>query len=246
MTIRQIILFQTIIFISTIASRQAFGQTEHISFFKQKNYFSVGLGLMFNHPTLTNNNYNINRAFTNDRDLALSWFYFFNKHFGTQTKLDWTTQSVKYKYTDTSGAHRVHESFSYSKSGRYSLTLGLTYNFKASKNINFLLTLGPQFHLNKYTNPFDSTSHKYVGGLVQHNIRQTGFGFYFGLQTNYKINDRLCLFLNASYQRGFVKFREAIVGDINKTSTLNYFGSGPSVLIGVMFGRRQKPATTDE
>lgn len=234
MTLKQI-LVSTILFLFTGCF---FGQNT-LDFYKYKNYYSVGFGMMYNHPTITNNKFNIERAFTHDRSLTVYWHRLINKHIGTLFKFEWSTQSTRYKYTDTSGRQGIRSKFPYSNTGRFSLVTAVSYNFMASKKINLLLSFGPQFHLNKYTNPYDSTIVKYNGGLVTHNTRQAGFGFNLGLNIVYKVTDRLFIFLNPSYQRGFVKFREAIVGDLTRTSTLNYYGSGPSISIGITF--RLKP-----
>lgn len=206
--------------------------------FIKQNYFSVGGGYMFNQPVVNPNNNQISKTVTSDGDFNVNWFRFFNKHVGLLLKLDFTTQSTKYQSIDTNGQRKNSEHFSFSKSGRNSLTTAITYNFLASKKINLLVACGPQFHLNRYTNPYDSSDYRFNkqnGGKVSRNTRQNGIGAYLGLMVNYKVAKQIHLFVNPSYQVGFIKFREAKIGTPSNFSILNYYGTGPSLIFGIMF-----------
>ena len=212
-------------------------------FFSNKNYFAVSLGYIFNKPILAINNANIKPLFSADQNLNASWFYFFNKHFGFQMKLDFSTQSTRYATSDSTGNWNIKANHPYSKTGRNSLTTAITYNFLAAKHLNLLVACAPQFHLNRYTNPYDSADYRFNkqnGGLVSHNTRQTGFGIYLGLTISYKITEQVNLFVNPSYQRGFVKIRESKIGTPTNFSILGYYGSGPSIMIGILFCLKTK------
>jgi len=221
-----------------------FGQN-NTGYFKNKNYYSLGGGFIFNNPTVTENNFNIDKLYSNDKLFSLQWHHFYKIHFGTIIKIDWSNQSTRYGFK-TAEAYVIHTDYhNYLRSSRFSITPSFTYNFNATKKINFLLFLGPQLHVNKPLNQFDSTLLKFKGGDATHNIKQFGYGFNLGLSFNYKINDYFYLFLNPSYQRGFVVFREAIVGTSIQNSMINYNGTGPSIIIGATF-RRKPPKESEE
>ncbi len=222
----------------------SFGQ-KNANYFKNINYYSLGGGFMFNNPTVTNNNFNIIKRYSYDKTYSFQWHHFLSKHFGTLIKLDWSTQSTRYGYRSNNGSGTRASYPNYTRSARYSFIPSFTYNFNATKKINFLLWLGPQLHMNKRINQNDSTLIKFKGGDATHNIKQFGYGFNLGLSFNYKINDYFYLFLNPSYQRGFVVFREAIVGTSIQTSMINYNGTGPSIIIGATF-RRKPPKESEE
>lgn len=233
-----------IIALLTFSVQLCFGQ-KNANYFKNKDYYALGFGYMFNHPTIPENNFNIKRLYHYDKTLSFHWYHFFKTHFGSIVRVDWSNQSTKYSYKTTYGYIQHTDFHNYARHSRLSITPSFTYNFNASKKINFLIYLGPQLHVNMQLDKPDSTLIKFKGGEVTHNIKQVGYGFNLGLSFNYKIKDHIYLFLNPAYQRGFIVFREAIVGTNIQNSRINYNGTGPSVIGGIIF-RRKEPKKNEE
>jgi hypothetical protein len=113
-----------------------FGQ-KNVGYFKNKNYYSLGWGFMFNNPSVTENNYNIDKLYSYDKTFSFQWHHFLSTHFGTLVKLDWSTQSTRYGYRNSNGSVIRASYPNYTRTARYSVTPSFTYNFNATKKSTF-------------------------------------------------------------------------------------------------------------
>jgi hypothetical protein len=216
------------------------------NYYKEKNYISLSTGFLFNHPLLSHNAFNIRRAVSFDHQQAVAWFHFISKRAGWMLRAERSTQSVRYKYTDSISVRGTHKSFNTGwPHDRYTATLGISYNFMAARKLNFLLVAGPQVYNNRYVISPDSIPYKFKGPRFIYNTRHFGVGIYLGVHLVYRLSDRFLLFLQPSYQRGFVKIREAKVGWPSKYSVLSYYGSGTGISAGLLFYLKKKEATEE-
>ena len=218
------------------------GQRTPINVYKYKNYYGLAYGFFFHYPTQSNTTGNLHRAFSRDQVLTFSWHHFFEKRFGTLVKSDLANESVRYKYTDNTGAERTRENSIYykGKKGHYAFTLAMTYHFNVARKIDVLLSLGPQVHLNRYLPGIDSVV------FVHRNVRHIGIGFNFGVCAAYRIKDGFNVFINASIQRGFLTLREFMANDkAGNSARLSYSGNGPGLTIGLSFSPKLLARETD-
>jgi hypothetical protein len=230
------ILFAFSCVISSLSSQTS-------EFYESKNYFSLNTGFLFNHPIQQNKIDGVKRLASNDVNVSLSLYTFnnVNKHHGWQFRVGGGTQSVRFKIKDKNGFYSTSNTYS-GDDGNYLLNINKTYNVNLSKKINTLFSFGPILNLNRRTHLTDSLRMVRYSDFTAYNIKPLGFGLYAAANAVYHINSKLKFMISLSYQRGFIKYREARITNVTRTgeAIFNYYGSGASAMFGLLFNISKK------
>lgn len=217
--------------------------SQTVEFYENKNYVLVNTGLVFNHPIQQNKAEGIKRLASNDINFSLSLFTFnnSNKRHGWQYRVGGGTQSVRFKIKDKDGYYSTRSGYS-GGDGNYFLNINKTYNFNLSKKINALISFGPILLLNRQTNLSDSLKFAAYSDYIAYNINPIGFGFYTAANTAFYLTSKTKFIVSLSYQRGFIKYREARITNPSESNEVifNYYGSGAGLMIGLLFDITRK------
>lgn len=212
-------------------------------FYPSKNYFSINTGFLFNHPIQQNKVNGVKRLASNDVNISLSFYTFnnANNHHGWQFRVGGGTQSVRFKIKDKNGFYSTSNTYS-GEDGNYLLNINKTYNVNLSKKINTLFSFGPILNLNRRTHLTDSLRMVRYSDFTAYNIKPLGFGLYSAANFVFHINNKTKFMASLSYQRGFIKYREARISNISRTeeAIFNYYGSGLSAMFGLLFNISNK------
>lgn len=205
------------------------------SIYSKNVYAKFTLGLKHHQPIVSKSPY-FKIGFIPDLVAEIGILTFSSKKHGWQFMFSGNTKNFAVKLKDTiPGSYTKEKEWGFSK-WYYQLTINKSYNFNLSKNINSIVCAGPALYLNNNDN--DSLIQQNFERTFIQNTKSFGIGVDLSVMLNKKISDRSIISLTFGYQRGFVNFLNLnIVNHYynNNRTFANYYGSGPSVKIGIMF-----------
>lgn len=177
-----------------------------------------------------------------DINLSVSFETFRNKS-GWLFTFGGGTQGLRFKRKNPDGSYTTsYIMVGNNDRGRYFCGIKKSYNFNASKNVNFNLAVGPNILFNRRTGNYDSLRVMPISNATAYSIKPIGVALQSILRIVFKEKTNTKFYFLAGYQFGFINHREArvLTADLLNQEVFKFNGTGTNFGFGLLFTDKKR------